>query len=194
MERRQGLDRVPPLYQRFGSRVGSGLELRRSGCGCHEIGRCAGRAVAQPHEELAASEKLLTVLSTLAASTATAAICDADGLGGNAFTAPASVLTEVVIALVWLGKSDFAELTSVVASVLMVLTCDDSELTSPLDSELLSASTSLCSVLLSPQYAGLLLLPPQPAAPSSASAVINAIGTKIEARPALTPDLSRPQP
>jgi hypothetical protein len=81
-------------------------------------------------------------LRTLAASTASAAICDVDGFEGSAFAALVSESTEVVIALVWLGKSDLAELTNVVASVLMVLTCDESELTSPLDRELLSASTS----------------------------------------------------
>jgi hypothetical protein len=66
--------------------------------------------------ELVASVKLLTELVTAAASPAIAAICAVDGLDGSAFTELDSVSTDDLIALVSLGKSDLAELTSAVAS------------------------------------------------------------------------------
>ena len=61
--------------------------------------------------------KLLTELTTLAASAAIVAICVGDGLDGSALTALESVSTDVLTALVSLGKSDLAELTSFVASL-----------------------------------------------------------------------------
>ena len=67
--------------------------------------------------------KLLIELVTAAAETPIAAICDADGLDGSACTAPASVSTDDLIALVSLGKSDFAESTSAVASLWIVVSC-----------------------------------------------------------------------
>src|ERR1700722_10051913 len=62
----------------------------------------------QLHFELLASTKLLTEVATLAALVATAAIWEADGLDGSAFSALENWLTEVWRALVWLGKSLFA--------------------------------------------------------------------------------------
>lgn len=78
----------------------------------------------QLHFELVASEKLLTELTTLAASLVTVAICAAEGLDDRAATALLSASTDDVIALVSLGKSLLAELTSVVASLWIVLTCE----------------------------------------------------------------------
>jgi hypothetical protein len=72
--------------------------------------------------DLVASEKLLTDVTTAAASAATDAASDVDGFGGNAFTLAESPSTEVEIALVPLGKSDLADLASDDASVLIVLT------------------------------------------------------------------------
>ena len=70
-----------------------------------------------------ASTKLFTELTTLAASLATVAACTADGLDGRAETELLSVFTEDVIALVSLGKSLLAELTSVLASLWTCLSC-----------------------------------------------------------------------
>ena len=61
--------------------------------------------------------KLLTELTTLAASLVTVAICAAEGLDDRAATALLSASTDDVMALVWLGKSLLAELTSAVASL-----------------------------------------------------------------------------
>jgi hypothetical protein len=77
---------------------------------------------------LLASEKLLTELTTLLASSPIAAIWLAEGLDGSALTAVASVSTEDFTALVWVGKSLLASFTRVVASLLIVVTCDGSEL------------------------------------------------------------------
>jgi hypothetical protein len=83
--------------------------------------------------ELVASVKLLTALITAPTSTAIAAICDVDGLDGSAFTALESVSTDDLIALVSLGKSDLAELTSAAASLWIVVSCDCRLLTSLLE-------------------------------------------------------------
>jgi hypothetical protein len=83
-----------------------------------------GRLGGQLHFELDASEKLLTELTTLAASLVTVAICAAEGLDDRAATALLSASTDDVMALVSLGKSLLAELTSVVASLWIVLTCE----------------------------------------------------------------------
>ena len=98
-----------------------------------------------------ASEKLLTELTTLAASVAIAAICAGDGFDGSALTAPLSVSTDDLIALVWLGKSLLAESTSDVASLLIVVTCDFRALTSPLVAALGRPLTELSRVLRSEQ-------------------------------------------
>jgi hypothetical protein len=54
--------------------------------------------------ELLASVKLLTELTTLAASLVTVAICAEEGLGGRAATELLSASTDEVMALVWLGS------------------------------------------------------------------------------------------
>ena len=67
--------------------------------------------------------KLLTELTTLAASLVTVAICAAEALDDRAPTEVLSALTEDVMALVSLGKSLLAELTSVEASLWIVVSC-----------------------------------------------------------------------
>ena len=62
--------------------------------------------------ELVASEKLLTELTTFAAALPTVATCAADGLDRSVLTALSSVSTDDLIALVWVGKSLLAELTT----------------------------------------------------------------------------------
>ena len=57
-------------------------------CGLHD------RPHAQPHFDFVASTKLVTELTTLAASAATTATCEAEGLDGSALTALWSVSTE----------------------------------------------------------------------------------------------------
>lgn len=64
-----------------------------------------------------------TELTTPEAELATEAICEADGLDGSPLTAFSNVLSEDLIALVWLGKSLLAELTNVVASLLIFCSC-----------------------------------------------------------------------
>ena len=98
--------------------------------------------------------------------------------------------TDDLIALVWVGKSLLAELTSDVASLLIGVTCDLSALTSPLVAALVSPLTELSRLLRSEQYDGL-LLPPQPATASSATAATNATGRRIQARPARFRDVCR---
>jgi len=61
--------------------------------------------------------KLLTELTTLDALLATVAIWLAEGASDSALTALVSESIEELMALVWLGKSVFASLTSVLASV-----------------------------------------------------------------------------
>ena len=68
--------------------------------------------------------KFLTELTTLAAFAVTVAICAAEGPEGSAATEFLSALTEDEMALVWLGKSLLAELTSASASLAIVFTCD----------------------------------------------------------------------
>jgi hypothetical protein len=116
----------------------------------------------QLHFDLLASEKLLTDLTTLAASAATAAICVDDGLDGSACTALESVSTDDFTALVWVGKSLLAELTSDVASLLIVVICDVRPPTPLLEVTLGRSLTEFWRSVRSEQYAGL-LLPPQPA-------------------------------
>ena len=90
----------------------------------------------QLHFDLLVSTKLLTELTTLLASSPTAAIWLAEGLDGSALTALGSVSTDVFTALVSVGKSLLAELTSDVASLSIVLTCDVSPLIPLLEAEL----------------------------------------------------------
>ena len=93
---------------------------------------------AQLHFELVASVKLLTELTTLAASLVTVAICTAEGLDDRPATAVLSESTDDVMALVSLGKSLLAELTSAVASLWIVVTCDFRPLTPLLTVKLVS--------------------------------------------------------
>jgi hypothetical protein len=95
---------------------------------------------------LDASTKLFTELTTLAASLVAVAICAADGLDGSAVTEFLSALTEDVMALVSLGKSPLAELTSVVASLWICLSCDFRPLTPLLVSRLTDLSWLVRSV------------------------------------------------
>jgi hypothetical protein len=83
----------------------------------------------QLHFELLASLKLLTELTTLAASLMTGAICAAEGLDGRAATELLSASTDDVMALVWLGKSPLAELTTAAASLSISLIFDFKVLT-----------------------------------------------------------------
>jgi len=91
---------------------------------------------AQLHFDLLASVKLLTELTTLLASRPIAASWVAEGLDGSALTALASVSTDDFTALVWVGKSLLAELTRVVASLLIVVSCDFRLLIPLLETEL----------------------------------------------------------
>ena len=93
-----------------------------------------------------ASTKLFTELTTLAAFLVAVAICAADGLDGSAVTEFLSALTEDVMALVSLGKSPLAELTTVVASAWICLSCDFRPLTPLLVSPLTEFSRLVRSV------------------------------------------------
>lgn len=101
--------------------------------------------------ELVAFVKLLTELSTLAASAATGARSAAEGLGGSAATALLSALTEDVMALVWLGKSLLAELTSAVASLSIFVSCDFKPLIPLLETWLGSPLTEFSRLVRSEQ-------------------------------------------
>jgi hypothetical protein len=67
--------------------------------------------------------KLLTELTTLAASLVTVEISATEGLDDRPATALLSASTDDVMALVSLGKSLLAELTSVEASLWIIVTC-----------------------------------------------------------------------
>ena len=71
----------------------------------------------QPHCELVAFVKLVTEVFTPDAAWVTAAMVAAEGLDRRAAAELFSPLTDEVMALVWLGKSLLAELTSAVAAV-----------------------------------------------------------------------------
>ena len=70
-----------------------------------------------------------TELTTLPASLVIVEIWAAEGLDVSPLTELFSALTDEVIALVWLGKSPLAELTSLVASLTTAVTCVFSALT-----------------------------------------------------------------
>jgi hypothetical protein len=129
----------------------------------------------------------LTELTTLAESAAIAAICAAEGLGGSAVTALWSASTDDFTALLWVGKSDLAALTSDVASLLIVVICVCRPLTPLLEVALGRFLIEFSRLLRSEQYAGLLL--PQPAAAMSAAAVSTPTATHVNVRPAPLPDL-----
>ena len=119
--------------------------------------------------------KLLTELTTLAASLVTVAICAAEGLDDRPATAVLSASTDDVMALVSLGKSLLAELTSVEASLWIVVTC----VFKPLTPLLVNPLTEFSRLVRAPQYAGLLL--PQPASATTEAATAQAKGTRTQA-------------
>ena len=128
--------------------------------------------------------KLLTELVTATASTPMAAIWLVDGLAGSAFTALESVSTEDLIALVWLGKSDLAELTSAVAWIWIVASWVFRLVMSLVEVGTERPLIELSRVLRSEQYAGLLLLLPQPVAAPIIRAMTSVTGTSVQTRPA----------
>jgi len=132
--------------------------------------------------------KLLTELTTLPASEAIAAICVADGLDGSAFTALSSVSTDDFTALVSVGKSLLAALTTDVASLVIFVSCACRPLRPLLALRLVSPLIEFSRLVRSAQYAGLLL--PQPAIATTATAARNATGARDRARRARS-DLSR---
>jgi hypothetical protein len=136
----------------------------------------------QLHCELVASVKLLTELTTLAASLPTVAICEAEGLDGSAVTEFLSALTEEEMALVWLGKSLLAELTSAVASLWI---CDSWDFR-VLMLTLVRPLTEFSRVARSVQYAGLLLLQPV----SATTAIAAPEASRTRARPRGRADLA----
>jgi hypothetical protein len=77
----------------------------------------------QLHFELLAFTKLLTEVTTLDAPLMTVPISLAEGFAGSASTALVSVSTEDLMALVWLGKSLFAWVTTVLAAVWTFFSC-----------------------------------------------------------------------
>ena len=105
----------------------------------------------QPHCELVASVKFLTELTTLDAALVTVAICATEGLDDRAATALFSASTDEVMALVWLGKSLLAELTSAVALLWIAATCDFKPLTPLLTFKLVSPLTEFSRLVRSAQ-------------------------------------------
>ena len=95
--------------------------------------------------------KLFTEVFTLDASLVTVAIAAAEGLGGRAVTEFFSALTEEVMALVWLGKSLLAELTSAVAALWTIWTCDFQALPPLLAFKLVSPLTAFWRLVRSVQ-------------------------------------------
>src|SRR5579863_2374007 len=77
----------------------------------------------QLHLELVASMKVFTELTKADVSTATVAMLLAEGLDGNESTVVFSVFSEDSIALVSFGKSLLADLTRLVALVLILFSC-----------------------------------------------------------------------
>jgi hypothetical protein len=91
--------------------------------------------------------KLLTELTTLAAFLLTVAISDAEGVAGSAATELLSAFTDEVMALVSVGKSLLAELTTAVASLWILLTCAFRPLTPLLAFRLVSPLTQFCGLV-----------------------------------------------
>lgn len=92
--------------------------------------------------------KFWTEVTTFPASLVTVAICEAEGLDESAETELLSALTDDVIALVSVGKSLLAELTTLVASVWILSSCDFRPLTPLLEFKLFSPLTELCRLSL----------------------------------------------
>lgn len=124
--------------------------------------------------------KVLTELTTLAASLVTVTICAAEGLDDRPAMELFSASTDEVMALVWLGKSLLAELTSAVASLWIVATCDFKPLTPLLTFKLVSPLTEFSRLVRSPQYPGLLL---QPASATTPAATTRARRTRAQVPP-----------
>jgi hypothetical protein len=109
----------------------------------------------QLHFDLLALTKPLTELTTLAESVVIAAICAAEGLDGSTLTALWSASTDDLTALVSLGKSLLAALTSDVASLWIVVSCDCRPLIPLLEVTLGSPLIEFSRLVRSEQYAGL---------------------------------------
>jgi hypothetical protein len=105
----------------------------------------------QPHCELVASVKLFTELFTLDAFVVTVAIATAEGPDCRAATELFNAFTDAVMALVWLGKSLLAELTSAEAALWTIWTCDCQALTPLLAFKLVSPLTAFWRLLRSVQ-------------------------------------------
>ena len=105
----------------------------------------------QPHCELVAFVKLFTEFFTLDASVVTVTAAAAEGFDCSAVTELFSALTDEVMALVWFGKSLLAELTSVVAALWTVWTCDFQALAPLLAVKLFSPLTAFWRLLRSAQ-------------------------------------------
>ena len=101
--------------------------------------------------ELEASAKLLTELATFAASFEAVAIWLAEGFADTDLTELASASTEDLMALVWLGKSPLASLTTVLASVWIFLTCDCRPLIPLLEFKLVSPLTEFSRLVRAEQ-------------------------------------------
>jgi len=108
-------------------------------------------AWSQLHFDCVAFEKVFTAFFTADTSVATARICAAEGFGGKPWTALLSALTDDVIALVWLGKSLLAELTSAAASFSTFVSCDFRPLSPLLEVTLGSALTEFWRLVRSEQ-------------------------------------------
>ena len=160
-----------------------------TGNGVRERGVHGRSSRLQLHFDLLASPKVLTAPTTLVALLAIAATWVADGLAGSAVTALWSAVTDDFTALVWLGKSLLAELTSDVASLWIFVTCDFRPLMSPPEAALVSPLTEFSGSLRSEQYPGL-LLPPQPVSATSATAPNITTFTRSHARHGPSRDLS----
>lgn len=103
-------------------------------------------------------------------------------------TALASVSTDDFTALVSLGKSLLAALTSDVASLWIVVICVFRPLIPLLEVTLGRVLIEFSRLVRSEQYAGLLL--PQPATAISATAVSTATATRVKVRPVPFRDVS----
>ena len=95
--------------------------------------------------------KLVTEVFTPDAAWVTAAMVAAEGLDRRAAAELFSPLTDEVMALVWLGKSLLAELTSAVAAARTFWACDSQALTPLLAVKLVSPWTAFWRLLRSVQ-------------------------------------------
>ncbi len=105
----------------------------------------------QLHLELLALTKLWTELTRLAAALVTVEIWAAEGLDVSPATELLSVFSDDVMALVWLGKSPLAELTSLVALLCTAASCDFRPLTPLLVFRLVSPLTEFSRLVRSAQ-------------------------------------------